>query len=102
MVAVTANALKGEEEKCLAAGMDAYIAKPVNIDRLRTTLERWVAIQLPPDAEGAAEKPQAGAALDPGGPAARPRGDPAALESPFSQVRHTPIQNPRHIHSAAP
>src|SRR5262249_62109743 len=60
VVAVTANAMKGEEERCLAVGMDAYIAKPVNIDRLRTTLERWVGIQLPPDAEGAAGKPQAG------------------------------------------
>ena len=50
VVAVTANALKGEEERCLAAGMDAYIAKPVNIDRLRTTLERWLPIQSRKDA----------------------------------------------------
>ena len=36
--------MKGEEERCLAAGMDAYLVKPVNIDRLRTTLERWLPI----------------------------------------------------------
>jgi len=39
VVAVTANAMRGEEERCLAAGMDAYLAKPVAIDRLRATLE---------------------------------------------------------------
>jgi PAS domain S-box-containing protein len=44
IVAVTANALKGEEERCIEAGMDAYLVKPVSIDRLRATLERWLAV----------------------------------------------------------
>jgi CheY-like chemotaxis protein len=44
VVAVTANDMKGEEERCLAAGMDAYLVKPVNIDLLRATLVRWLAI----------------------------------------------------------
>src|SRR5207302_5042940 len=44
IVAVTANAMKGEDERCLAAGMDAYLAKPVNMDQLRATLERWMPI----------------------------------------------------------
>src|ERR1044071_10094004 len=44
VVAVTANALKGEEERCIDAGMDAYLVKPVNIERLRTTLERWLSV----------------------------------------------------------
>src|SRR4029077_19797335 len=44
VVAVTASAMKGEEERCLAAGMDAYLVKPVNIDLLRATLVRWIAI----------------------------------------------------------
>jgi signal transduction histidine kinase/DNA-binding response OmpR family regulator len=44
VVAVTANAMRGEEERCLAAGMDAYLAKPVAVDRLRATLERWLPI----------------------------------------------------------
>src|SRR5262249_33678833 len=42
LVAVTANAMRGEEERCLAAGMDAYLAKPVGIDRLQLMLQRWL------------------------------------------------------------
>jgi signal transduction histidine kinase/DNA-binding NarL/FixJ family response regulator len=44
VVAVTANALKGEEERCIALGMDAYITKPINMAHLRHTLERWLTI----------------------------------------------------------
>ena len=44
IVAVTANAMRGEEERCLAAGMDAYLAKPVAIARLSATLGQWMAL----------------------------------------------------------
>ena len=44
IIAVTADAMRGEEERCLAAGMDAYLTKPVAITRLRAALERWIEI----------------------------------------------------------
>jgi signal transduction histidine kinase/FixJ family two-component response regulator len=47
IVAVTANAMRGEEERCLEAGMDGYIAKPVTIARLSMVLQRWVAVAPP-------------------------------------------------------
>jgi CheY-like chemotaxis protein len=62
IVAVTANAMRGEEERCLAAGMDAYLAKPVAIDRLRATLERWLPIG--DGAEAAPQSAGASAAID--------------------------------------
>jgi signal transduction histidine kinase/DNA-binding response OmpR family regulator len=42
IVAVTADALAGEEERCKAAGMDDYLAKPVGLDGLRAVMKRWL------------------------------------------------------------
>ena len=59
IVALTASALKGEAERCLAAGMDDYLAKPVGIATLGACLQRW----LPHTAGTGAMGPEQGARI---------------------------------------
>ncbi len=42
IIAITANALQGESERCIAAGMDDYMSKPVEMSALKQTLVKWM------------------------------------------------------------
>jgi PAS domain S-box-containing protein len=63
VVAVSANALAGEPERCIDADMDGFLAKPVTVGRLRATLQRWLPLAAPGPARNDAGS--MGPAVDP-------------------------------------
>jgi len=80
VVAMTANAMQGEKEKCIAAGMDDYITKPIMLRALEESLSRWT-----PAPDRHAVTPEARPAplqAGPVPPEAGPGSDPTPLEAP--------------------
>jgi two-component system sensor histidine kinase/response regulator len=63
IVALTANAMPGQLERCLAAGMNAYLTKPLEIGRLRETLDRFGLAR-----QGSVPSPAQGTGIVPGEP----------------------------------
>ena len=59
VIAMTANAMVGDKEKCLDAGMNDFIAKPIDVAQLFGTLARWIAPATPQEVAAVVAQPEA-------------------------------------------
>jgi signal transduction histidine kinase/DNA-binding response OmpR family regulator/HPt (histidine-containing phosphotransfer) domain-containing protein len=51
IIAITANAMDGDRERCIAAGMDDFLSKPFSQQQLATLLRRWLTLRVVPESE---------------------------------------------------
>ena len=101
LVAVTANVMKGEEQRCLTAGMDAYLGKPISIDRLQVTLQRWLSIGADEAQGDADDAPAPSAVLDRSILGAWLGDDAAAVRSLLGKFRDAAIDAERQVADAS-
>jgi len=87
IIALTANAVEGDRERCLAAGMDDYLAKPFTHDQLREMLGKWL---LPQRATETHAQPGLGAAEKQTSPAAE-GGEARVPSCPLAAKGESPI-----------
>jgi PAS domain S-box-containing protein len=104
IIALTANALRGEDNRARAAGMDEYLTKPVTLEKLRAALEKW----LPPPRTEDGDKPPAaqtspasGDALDVSVLKRLVGDDPAMIRDFLGEYRETAQRNVAALRDAA-
>ena len=57
IIAMTANAMTGDRERCLETGMDDFLSKPVNLEKLEAVLQRWTLQNSEPQEDAKVSQP---------------------------------------------
>jgi len=88
IIALTANALKGESERCLAVGMDDYLSKPAPLADLSAALEKW----LPVNSPAAPRQPTGSVPVDVGALEALIGTDPQVIKEVLQDFRVSAVR----------
>jgi len=86
IIAVTASTTKSDRKRCLEAGMDDRVIKPIRPDDLKAILERWTDIQIEQDVKGKRAKGKGQSSVEPGKKAAQIQEEQILIEMKSSPV----------------